>query len=801
VSPITDLLKGSEKGKKTGPFSFPEPARQAFQELKKAFATAPVLQHLNPEFPIRLQTDALGFALSGILSQPKPGIETPTNRHWHPVAYWSRKMIDAERCYETYDQELLAIVECFKEWRHYLEGSVAPIEVLSDHNNLRHFMTTKRLNPRQVRWALTLGAFDFEIKHTPGKTNPADAPSCRPDFAPQGGQDLSDLLPTFHRKIQGDFMKAVTAWVRTEPASDAAMFRLVKTGRVTVTMQAREMVPEESRDSQGSTDRRLSGSGVHAVEVLRGCRPAMPRMLARVCAASENPPEDPLETLQDALLLLQQGDALAKGIRRALEAGRRWTGAEKGDWTINRRGLLERDEKIYIPPDEAMRQELLRIHHDDPLAGHQGAVKTTELLRRKFYWKALAKDVGDYVMTCDDCQRSKSRRHLPYSELSPLPLPSGPWKEITMDFITGLPPSRRRGNEYDALLVVVDRYTKMARYIPCNKTVDAIELASILEDEIFGKFGPPNGIVSDRGSVFTSTYWSNICYHLKIKRRLSTAFHPQTDGLMEGQNQTLEAYLRAYCNDHKDDWASFLWMAEFAYNNAIHSATKEIPFRAMYGYAPDLPVLATLQPPDPEVPSVTARIGKLVELRKTLERNWLNSAEAMEKLYNKHHRLRRYNKGEYVFLGSRNIKFKTPPKLTPKYLGPFLVLDIIGTQAYKLALPPLYSRLHPVFHVSLLEPAQLRPGFAPSNATTPELADQEGEELYEIESIVDHRERADGIQFRVRWKGWSRDYDEWIHEGHLNADRAIKKYGKHLKGDGKNPEQSGKTLGKRKRDR
>ena len=119
-----------------------------------------------------------------------------------------------------------------------------------------------------------------------------------------------------------------------------------------------------------------------------------------------------------------------------------------------------------------------------------------------------------------------------------------------MDFITRFPPSKRFGRVYDSCLVIVDRYTKIALYIPVTKKINAVDLAEILFESIVLQFGASEGIVSDRGSVFTSEYWSEICFHLKTKRRLSTAFHPQTDGQTERQTKTLEQYLRVYCTDN-----------------------------------------------------------------------------------------------------------------------------------------------------------------------------------------------------------------------------------------------------------
>ena len=271
--------------------------------------------------------------------------------------------------------------------------------------------------------------------------------------------------------------------------------------------------------------------------------------------------------------------------------GRRQVAATalKNTWTIDQLGLLRWNNVVYVPNDLAVRQELLRIHHDDPLAGHFGSEKTTELLRRKFYWKNMANDVQEYVKSCKECQRNKPRRHRPYGELSQLPMPKGPWKEITMDLITGLPESEYRGTIYDAILVVMCRYTKMAIYIRTQKTITSNDLADLLMDNLIRHHGVPEGIVTDRGSIFTSSYWSNICYYLKIQRKLSTAFHPQTDGQTERQNQTVEAYLRMYCNEQMTNWARLLGMAEFTYNNAKHSSTGISPFYTLTSTDPPMP--------------------------------------------------------------------------------------------------------------------------------------------------------------------------------------------------------------------
>jgi hypothetical protein len=180
--PLTSLLKGSQNGRKTGNFSkeWREPQQQAFLELLGTFQTAPLLRHYDPELPIRLEADASDAALGGVLSQ----LQKDTNK-WHPIAFFSKQFKGAEIHYATPDKELMAIVECFKHWRHYIEGSPHTIEVWSDHQNLQGFMRQLKINGRQARWLVYLTPYDFIIKHRPGLLNPADGPSRRPDYKAQ----------------------------------------------------------------------------------------------------------------------------------------------------------------------------------------------------------------------------------------------------------------------------------------------------------------------------------------------------------------------------------------------------------------------------------------------------------------------------------------------------------------------------------------------------------------------------------------------------------------------------------------
>ena len=154
--------------------------------------------------------------------------------------------------------------------------------------------------------------------------------------------------------------------------------------------------------------------------------------------------------------------------------------------------------------------------------------------------------------------------------MQPLPIPSWPWESISMDMIIELPPSVDANSKvYNAILVVVDCFMKIAKYFPVRTTITAADLAKLFHQHIVCSFGTPSSIVMDHGSLFISQYWSSLCFHMKARQKLSTAFYPQTDGQMERQNQTLEHYLRCYINYRQDNWVKWLPQAEFVYNNAM----------------------------------------------------------------------------------------------------------------------------------------------------------------------------------------------------------------------------------------
>jgi len=190
--------------------------------------------------------------------------------------------------------------------------------------------------------------------------------------------------------------------------------------------------------------------------------------------------------------------------------------------------------------------------------------------------------VEDYVKSCDACARNKTPRQRPHGPLHPLQIPSGPWTSVSMDYIVELPQS----NGFDAIYVCVDRFTKMAHFIPTTVQVTAEETAKLYLRHVFKHHGLPDNIVSDRGAQFTSQLTKSLLELCDIRGNKSTTYHPQSDGQTERVNQVLEQFLLIFCDYQQADWSQLLPHAEFAYNNAKHSSTQVSPFFANCGRHP-----------------------------------------------------------------------------------------------------------------------------------------------------------------------------------------------------------------------
>jgi len=221
----------------------------------------------------------------------------------------------------------------------------------------------------------------------------------------------------------------------------------------------------------------------------------------------------------------------------------------------------------------------------------------------------MRKEIAPCVANCHICQPSRTTRHAPFGILRPLPIPYRPWQDISIDFVTGVPWSN--GNH--VIWVVVDRLTKMRHLVTCPTTIDAPSHTDLFLDNNWKHHGLWLKVISDRGPQFAAAFWGTICCRLKIDRRLSTAFHPETDGQTEQVNGIMEQYLPSYVNYQQDAWCQWLPMAEFMGSNHASETTGTSHFFANYGYDPHMDFLdeQTLPTDDPEAPSFVVTMTEL----------------------------------------------------------------------------------------------------------------------------------------------------------------------------------------------
>jgi hypothetical protein len=632
-----------------------------------------------------------------------------------PVAFFSKKHSSTECNYEIYDKELLAIIRCFEEWRPELEGAPSPIKVITDHKNLEYFTTTKLLNRRQARWAEFLSRFNFQITYRPGKQG------AKPDALTRRSEDLPQ---------EGDERLLHQSQVVLKKENLDPALPQKKTVRFLATARRRTEPARQLWDEEMST---LFEKGYSEDPI--------PRSVLK--ALEEDSPRHPLLTLAEC---------------------------------ENRHGYLYYGNRLYVPDLPELKAKLLNSCHESPIAGHPGSARTYEILDREYYWPQMLRFVQRWVANCHQCRRAKPNREARQGLLKPLPVPERAWRDVSVDFITHLPASRG----YDAIMVVVDRLTKMRHFIACKGTCDSEEAARLFTKYVWKLHGLPTTIVSDRGPQFVSGFWKHITRRLRISATLSTAYHPETDGQTERMNAILEQYLRLYVAYLQDDWSDWLPLAEFASNDTVSETTSVTPFFGNYGFHPRLGFEPSLPPEKPAARDAEKFASQMQVITEHMRSEMLVAqARHREQANRKRRPARRFRVDQEVWLDARNIKTLRPAKkLDWKNCGPFRIEKVVSPWAYRLALPES-MKIHPVFHVSLLQPAADDPLPAQRNEPPPPI-EVDGLQEWEVEEVLDSRwdRRGRGrprLKYTVKWTGY--DEPEEVPASHLeNAQEVVRNF-------------------------
>ncbi|XP_017425527.2 transposon Ty3-G Gag-Pol polyprotein [Vigna angularis] len=366
-------------------------------------------------------------------------------------------------------------------------------------------------------------------------------------------------------------------------------------------------------------------------------------------------------------------------------------------------GRLHYKGRLVLSAQSSWLPRLMAEFHLTQMGGHSGVYRTYRRIAQSLFWVGMKKDITEFVAKCLVCQQHKYLASSPQGLLQPLPIPNAIWEELSMDFVVRLPKSQG----YDAILVVVDRLSKYAHFIPLKHPYSARTVAEIFLREVVRLHGIPKSIVTDRDPLFLSMFWNELFKGQGTQLKMSTAYHPETDGQTEVVNRVLEGYLRCFCSEQPKGWMTVLSWAEFWYNTCYQGAIRCTPFEAVYGRAP--PSLHRFIPGESLVEAVNQELQTRDEALKQLKFHLERAQDLMVRQANKKRRVANVAVGDWVYLKIRphrqsSMPTRLHPKLSARYFGPFRIIQMVGEAACKLQLPET-ARIHPVFHVSQVKKA------------------------------------------------------------------------------------------------
>jgi transposase InsO family protein len=374
------------------------------------------------------------------------------------------------------------------------------------------------------------------------------------------------------------------------------------------------------------------------------------------------------------------------------------------------------DQTVYITDGQRMRlcvpdckigsrsaREIV-IAHAHSLLAHLGSRRTLGFLRDHVWWKTMVSDTETYVDSCGTCKRIKPNNQRPYGLLNPLDVPSTPWEAMGVDFIGKLPESKNRDATYDCIVVFIDLLTNMVHLVPGRTTYKARDMAELIFFEIYKRYGLPARIVSDQDHLFTSIFWGRLHELLGVKLRMSSTYHPQSDGSTERANRTVVTMLRSTIDDKHKDWVVKLPGIEFAINSARSESTGYSPFFLNLGRMPRSMIWD--RPAASEYPSVRVMALKIKQAILEAHDSILAARVKQTRDANRTRRAAPFSEGDLAYVSTKNISFPKgrARKLVVKFIGPYKILKDFGNNSYRIELPDRLKQrgVRDVFHASLL---------------------------------------------------------------------------------------------------
>jgi hypothetical protein len=627
---------------KNKPFYWNEPCEEAFLNLKRQLTNPPILAYPRFEVQFILDTDASDAGVGGVLSQFHDQKE-------RVIGYGSRTLTKPERRYSTTRKELLAIVEYVKHFRHYLYGRQFLIR--TDHSALKWLKNFKEPVGQLARWMEFLSEFDFVIEHRPGKSHGnADGLSRRPN----------SLVGNHNGASEG----------------------------LTSNVECENVVMAVHKGREKSTDESSSWCSVVSETEIKQAQSDDPVLapIIKSVRVGERPPSSEIQGSSRNTHVMW-----SNWPRLVLENDilyRRW---ESEDGTRS---------KLQLVVPKSLVPVILKSLHDNPTSGHLGVTKTVERVRQRFYWCGLQQDIESWCRTCEACCRRNNPKVKPRASLVTSKI-GYPGERVAMD-IVGPFPKTDNGNKY--ILVVSDYFTRWTEAFPIPNQ-EASTVARVFVNEYVCRYGVPVTLHTDQGRNFESKLLKEMCEILKIDKTRTSPYHPQSDGMVERFNRTLEAMLAKYVNKNHKDWDEHLQLVMLAYRSSVHETTKQTPFFMSFGREARLPVDVMFGGSEVR----KTRDQYVDDVRRNMENAYHEVRERtkavqrrQEDYYNKRVSGEPFKKDDKVWLHQPCTGKTISKKLHQPWSGPYVIIKRIADSVYRVQL--LGGRKRKVVHFNRLKP-------------------------------------------------------------------------------------------------
>ena len=782
---MTDLLGGGASRRK---FIWTQPCQEAFESIRGSLINAVGLGIPDKKGDLVLETDASGVGVGACLYQYIDGRLTPL---W----FLSKKLNKAEQNYSSRDREALAVVNALVKCECYLLQK--PFVLYSDHESLIYLKTQRELKGRDWRWQEIIARYDFEQRYRKGELMVVpDALSRAFDNRAAAYGAWDELEHTYESKLHPEVGKLNSKEI---PTLDVQYIQPFSPGDQAAPLGGVDVVEEinillhkasawDALDPVARKQRKIIPKCRHRGDV--GVFTFATRVFGDLGSIIKSSYDQDPDFKEIYGLTNQAADTLTP-VQKSL--CRKYSRTEDLLYYSPTEGEAGR---LCIPKNQGngLRMTILYENHD-ALAHIGGAAKTFDRLRKRYWWPSMHRDCNAYCETCKACRTNASVQKRPEGGMETHSIPEGRWDVIHADWITDLP---KTSKGHDAILVVHDKVTKYAYFIPASKRDTAEDTANKLFAQVFCLHGLPLQMVTDRDKLFTAQFFAQLMRIMNVKQVMGTSYQHNFNGAAERLNRTVEVMLRHVVGDYPDrDFDDYLPLLQWSYNTTKHDSIGMSPFMAQWGYEPrqPLPISDVQAIPNQHISLeryVEHQQQVLVQVREAL----LEAKFIMELHSNKHRRNPPdIKEGDKVYLSTKNIGHthvtQTVEKLRKRFLGPYVVKAKRSEYTFELVLPKSMSRLHPVFHISLLwksvptpeeianrflddqidqpqaeqakEPNNTPPttGIQAPTTTTVPLQDADGNPLFEIERILERKKSGNSFQYLIKWQGYPDEDNSW----------------------------------------